>query len=337
LQKGLDVNLENSSAKRRGPRREFSDPQLGNRRDQLVQVFEGAWGEIGWELSHCEDPDELATVLGPLLQTYAREMLLAFCYPSPRTSDWAALRKVRKRRRALVPRSYSLAEASRRTYDNLHLLDGVLTQKPDRRSLKREQKKRRKEYSEAEQEARAFRGEWRELEEEERALEASVARQELFRFLKSKRYELTPLSLANALANVPYSGWRQSMRRCIKLPCAFANGQTYQLFKAIRYLAAKARKGTERVLVADFRAGILLLPSRHSKAKASLVEDWFYIERAIKQVFRTNPIVPAIPFKILDQYLKQLQQRSRADMVLAAQRKIELPKRIRAASTRRIQ
>lgn len=330
LQKGLDVNSENSPGSRRGRHTEFTDLELHNRRDQLVQVFENSWGQIGWELSHCSRPDELATILEPLLQSYARDILLAYCCPSSRASDWVALRKVRARRRTLVPRDYVLAEAKRRSYDNLQLVDGVLAQGSNtkRRRFKRERKKRRKEYSGVEQECRALRIEWCGLEEEQKALEASVARQELFRFLKSERYELTPLNLANALANVPYSGWRQSMRRCIKLPRRGANSQTYQVFKAIRYLVTKADKGTERALIREFRARIPLLSSRHRIAKALLAEHWLYIERAIKHVFRTNPVISAMPFKILNDYLKQRQHQTQtqADIVSAAQARIDLSK-----------
>jgi len=62
------------------------------------------------------------------------------------------------------------------------------------------------------------------LEVQIRDLEPSFARHELFRFLKSKRYEITPESLANATAGLPYMGWRQSMRRCKERKSLIANG-----------------------------------------------------------------------------------------------------------------
>jgi hypothetical protein len=323
------MNSENSSASRRGRPAEFSDAQLGNRRDQLVQAFEASWGEIGWELAHSEKADELITVFTPLEQSYVRQIVLAFCRPSAQASDWEALRNVRARLRVLAPQNYELAHARNRTYDEFRRANSAPPQgsSTERRNLKRAKKKQRKEFAKVEKKCRAFLVESRELQSEEQTLEASVAREELFQFLKSKRYKLTPLSLANAMANVPYSGWRQSMRRCSKQPCKIANGSTYQIFKAIRYLVGKADKRTERTLVADLRARIPLLPSRYNSAKSKLAEHWLFVERAIKQVFRTNPMLTAIPFKVLDRYVKQLQRQSQTDVVLAEQRKIDLSKR----------
>ena len=64
----------------------------------------------------------------------------------------------------------------------------------------------------------------RRLEARLRDLEAPFARQELFRFLKSKRYEVTPLALANAAAGLPYMGWRHSMRKNAEVQSIAANG-----------------------------------------------------------------------------------------------------------------
>jgi hypothetical protein len=44
-----------------------------------------------------------------------------------------------------------------------------------------------------------------------------------------------------------------------------------------------------------------------------------------------NPILSAIPFKILEQYLKQLQHQTQTEMVLAAHARIDLSKRVTAA------
>jgi hypothetical protein len=43
------------------------------------------------------------------------------------------------------------------------------------------------------------------------------ARAEVARFCKSARYRLSPLSTANALAGLPFIGWRQSVKRCSRM------------------------------------------------------------------------------------------------------------------------
>src|SRR5258708_4885385 len=68
--------------KKRGPRSELTDPQLHNRRDQLVQAFEGLWGEIGWNLRTCKKADDLVCILRPLAELYTRDIVAVFFRPS---------------------------------------------------------------------------------------------------------------------------------------------------------------------------------------------------------------------------------------------------------------
>lgn len=332
---GLDTDFEASPAPRRGPRTALSDAQLHNRRDQLAQAFEAAWAEIGWELQTSKGPEELVKIFAPLLSTYAGDNISVFCRPSTEPTDSATLRKVRAKQRSLVGPSYSAVEVKRRVHEQLQRVNWALGEKSktQRRIVKQEQKKLRKEASSVEQESRSLSDTCRNVEMQLAALEASFARQELFRFLKSGRYELTPLSLANAVANLPYSGWRQSMRRCKKQPSKFGNGLTYQIFKAIRYLAAAANKRTVRDFIKDFQMGIPLLPRRHKLAQIRLADHWLYIERAVRRAYQTNPIISAMPFKITGQYLKQLQSQTHVDVVLLEHAKIKLSKRPTASGT----
>jgi hypothetical protein len=313
---------------RRGRPTEFTDAQLRSRRDQLVQAFENSWGEIGWELSQCKKADELLKALSPLLNSYA-DLVSVLCRPSDEMPDWAALRKARSKRRSLVRQSYAVDAEKREAHDELRKEERALAvgTKAQRRILRQAQKERRNAASEVELKYRNLAETLRNLKSRQAALEASVARYELFRFLKSRRYSLTPLSLANAVANVPCSGWRQSMRRCRKQPCMVAKASYYQIFKAIRYLTIKGNKRTGRDLAKDFRARIPALPSRYRFVKGRLAEHWFYIERAIQLTFRANPILSAMPFKIMDHYLKQLRQQTQAEVMLAAQLRINLSKR----------
>ncbi len=314
----------------RGRRSELSNPQLHNRRDQLVQIFEGAWGEIGWELQRCKKADDFILIFNPLAGpgSWVRDVILIFCRPSSEPASAVALRKVRTERRALAEPFRTADEAKRRAEEQLQQVNWALAQahRSLRRIVKRERKKRRKEAWKAEQQYRAISDKERRSGVRLQNLEASFARQELFRFLKSRRYTLTPLSLANAAAGLPYMGWRQSMRRSSKTSSIIANGLAYQVFKAIRYLAATARKKTENALVTDFRAGIPLLPSRYQLPKAELAEKWLYVERAIRQAYRAKPHPRALPFEITKQYLKQIQSQSQVDMVLAEQAKLGLSK-----------
>lgn len=316
-------------AARRGRRTLLEHGQLHNRRDQLVQIFEGAWGEIGWELQRYKKPEDLIRIFSPLSNSFAQEIISVFCRPSTEAPSPNRLRKVRAELRSLIKPLYDTEKARREAQENLQRVEWAFGQatKQTRRLVKRQRKKRRKEFAKA---ALAYRNVYqreRHLEMQVRCLEASFARLELSRFLKSKRYTLTPLSLANAAAGLPYMGWRQSMRRNAKSRSIIANGLTYQIFKSIRYLAATASKKMENALVADFRAGIRLLPSRYQLPRAELAEKWLYLERAIRHAYRTKPHPKVLPFEITKRYLKEIQSQSQVDMVLAEQAKLKLLKR----------
>jgi hypothetical protein len=311
---------------RRGRPTALSDAQLHNQRDQLVQTFEVAWGEIGWELRKCKKAGELIRIFHPLAEGYIQTTISVFCRPSTEPGSAATLHKVRAEMYSLVE-PVRTADALRcQASEHLRRADWALVQAPKnkRRIVKRERKKCRKEAWKAAMQLRTLSDAKHRLEVRLQELEASFARQELFRFLKSKRYELTPLSLANAAAGLPYVGWRQSMRRCTKASSIVANGLMYQIFKSVRYLATSANKRTENALVTNFREGIPLLPSRYRLPRTELAEKWLYLDRAIRQSYRTKPHPKALPFEITKRYFKQIQSQSPVDMVLAKQAKLNL-------------
>ena len=213
--------------------------------------------------------------------------------------------------------------------EQLQLADWALTQSPRAkvRLLKRERKKRRKEAWKTLQRDRNLKDAIRDLEAQLKILEAAFARHELFRFLKSRRYELTPLSVANAAAGLPYMGWRHSMRKNAKVPSIAANGSAYQLFKAVRYLGGVANKKTEREFIADFRENIPSLPSRYLSPREELAEKWLLLERAIRKAYRIylnrhNP--KDLAFEITKQYFVQIRSQSNVDRVLADQARLSL-------------
>ena len=316
-----------ATPKRRGPRTEFSDPQLHNRREQLVQAFAAAWGEIGWELRRCQKPSDLIRIFTLFSETYVRDIIAVLCCPSAEPVSSATPRKVRAKRRLLVEPIRQAYELKRQAQEQLQRADQALFQAPgiNRRMLKRARKRRRREACKSLQDYRALSDEERRLDARLKDLESSFARNEVFRFLKSRRYELTPLSLANAVAGLPYMGWRQSMRRNAKARSLNANGSSYQIFKAIRYLVATATKKTERTFITDIRESIPALPSRYRAARNELADRWMYLERAIRQTYRLKLHPKALPFEIMKRYFIQIRCQSQVDMILAEQSRLNVP------------
>jgi hypothetical protein len=316
--------------KRRGRRSELSNPQLDNRRNQLVQIFEGSWGEIGWGLPRCKKADDLALIFRPLRESrsWIAEVVEIFCRPSSEAFSPSTLRQVRSERRRLAE-PLRLAEKSMGVAeDRLHKLDGVFMQAHgrSRRIVKRARKQRRKELWKTSVEYLKLADSEKRLKARQKSLEGSFARQELMRFIRSKRYDVTPLSLANAVAGIPYMGWRHSMRRNANTPPVTLNGLAYQTFKAIRYLAETPKKRTEKDLVKSFRESIRLLPRRYKLAQEEFAKNWLYLERAIRKSFRTKSPRKALPFEIVKRYFEQLQTQSHLDIILAEQAQIPLGK-----------
>jgi hypothetical protein len=332
-----------SPPKRRGPKPELSDPQLHTRREELVQVFEGVWGEIGGELRKCKKPEDLMRIFSSLAESYIWRLIDVLCRPSSEVAFAsqpskvrAQLSKVRARLRALIEPSRRAEESRREAQQKLERADWAVTEVRENqprmlrklRMLKRERKKRRKEISKTLREYRTLSDEVGRMEARLKALEALFARQELFRFLKSKRYEVTPLALANAAAGLPYMGWRHSMRKNAKVESVAANGNAYQIFKTIRYLASIGNKTAEKALVADFRENIPSLPSRYQTPRRSLAEKWLYLERAVRQAYRTKPHPRDLPFEITKRYFKQISSQLNVDQVLAEQVRLKLPSEV---------
>ncbi len=335
---GLDTDCEDLPKLRRGPRTELSDAQLHNRRDQLVQALEGAWPLIGWPLQTCKRADDLIQILLPLIHRfqYSQEVVGVFCRPSSEPAVWRTLRKLRVDLRAKANLISKAEDVKRRAREQFTEANVAFAQASnvERHAVKRVLNRKGKETIRAEKNVQKLLAEERELNQNLKSSEASFARQEIFRFLRSKRYELTPVSLANAAANLPYSGWRQSMRRCRLSPANISNGLTYQIFKAIRYITGVANKRHENILVNDFKNEIHSLPSRHKSAREQLAGHWFFVERAIRRAFKCSKHPRALVFEITHLYLEQIHSISRVEQVLAAQEKIELRRKNARVSAR---
>jgi hypothetical protein len=304
----------------------LDDPSLHNRRDRLVQIFEACWGELGWTIQKCKKPDDLVAIFSALPGAVWQDEISVFRLPSKHSSAGAALRKIRHELRGLVQPRRAAYEANRLAQERLQSAQWALAQATgdDLRLVRQESEK-------CQQEAEDAAEQYRRLEETDNRLlaqlkgsEASFARYEFFRCLKSKRYELNPLNLANAAAGLPYMGWRQSMRRSSKSRSICANGLAYQVFRSIRYIVAKANKRTEEVLVAHFRTSIPLLPRRYRLAKTELAEKWFFCERALRAACRAKPHPKSLPFEITKHYFKETQVQTHTDIFLAERARLSL-------------
>lgn len=307
----------------RGIRSAFTDAQLWNRRDQLVQTFEASWGRVGRELPRVKRAEDIAMILKPLQQGYISEIISVYCRPSSQLPSAKKLRKLRSELSKLTKPWLDAERAKLQALEQLEIAD-VAIARGKGRLVNRARKARRKEAGREMNRYRILDERRRQVEIQIRDLEPSFARQELFRFVKSKRYEINAESLANAAAGLPYMGWRQSMRRCKKSKSLMANGGAIQAFKAIRYLVGIAVDKAEKSLVAHFRTEIPSLPSRYKLPKSEFADKWLYLERAIRKACRSKPHPKFLHFEITERYFAQLKSFSAQDKALAVQNRLVL-------------
>jgi hypothetical protein len=312
----------------RGIRSAFTDAQLWNRRDQLVQTFEASWGRVGRELPRVKRAEDIAQIFVPLQQGYISDIISVYCRPSSRPPSAKKLRKLRSELRSVTEPWLDSESAKIQALEQLQIADAAIV-KGNRRPLNRARKALRKEASRAMGRYRILDERRKQLEVQIREFEPSSARQELFRFVKSKRYEINAESLANATAGLPYMGWRQSMRRCKERKSATANGGAIQIFKTIRYLVGIAVDKAEKSLVFHFRRQIPSLPSRYKFPKSEFADKWLFLERAIRQACRSKPHPKFVHFEITERYFAQLRSLSLQDKALAVQNRLILSKKRR--------
>jgi len=311
----------------RGRRSQISDPNLHNRREQLVQIFEACWGEIGWKIRKCKTPDDLIPIFSALPAGMSEDRIMAFnMLSATQTVSADALRMADKQSRALVRPMMAAQEEESAAEKRLNLVRAAMGQGQGTEEqltlVKEELEKSEKETQEKQEKYWNLMSQDNRLRERLRFDGGRFARQEMLHFLRSKRYELTPLSLANAVAGLPYMGWRQSMRRCSKDSSLIVNGSKYQVFKAIRYLLSKVQRKSDESLVEFLREAIPKLPYRYRLAKTELASGWYFFERALRLARQEQPNSKAFVFEVTKHFFKQQRVLSHLDIFLAEQRKL---------------
>ncbi len=201
------------------------------------------WGELGWELKTARSPREVGAVLSSLASLYPFLFDLPFCKEITVSSASAEdLRKVRGRSRStdqalravrndLTKQVKLVAEAQKalaqaQAGERQGAIDVVTAELTTRtEKLKKLQSRLRKMNNESES-----------VRVKLRNLEACYAETEVFKLIQSRNYRLTPKTFANAMAGLPYIGWRQSRKRCAKIPLGLKPSGLYCVFEAVRYI-----------------------------------------------------------------------------------------------------
>jgi hypothetical protein len=231
-----------------------------------------------------------------------------------------AIRGQLRRLNESIRAAYDLQEQYRQSLERAeHALAGQWSE-GEKAIIQEKRDERKSEFDRAGAECLSLNNRQKDLQETLRDSEAYFARAEVARFCKSRRYRLNPLRVANALAGLPFIGWRQSAKRCGPRHCPNANGYTYQIFKIFRRIVDSCRR--REALVEYTEQWLRSRPESEFHAIAELRKNWYYLRRAVQEVLKTKQFSRGLPYSILREYLKRKSQPSAADLLFEEEERI---------------
>lgn len=162
------------------------------------------------------------------------------------------------------------------------------------------------------------------------ALECTVRNQEtylycyeLLDFLRSRRYAVNPISLANALAGLPDMRWRQSVARCSDMPTDAGTQHPHAVFQLIDRLIRRigARRG--KFAANSFQMELMKLPKKERYPRDFLCNQWRDLRLAIEEVCKTKHERGFTPYAVTSAFLRNVaRQKTSVDSVLDAEEKL---------------
>src|ERR1035437_1866181 len=209
---------------------EIDNSAISQRRSDLLTCFGTHWSEFAWELRRAKNAIALRSALQPI---YMCPGLDLFVHNSPQASTWKELRKFRRAMRDLTKRLGIATTAELQHKERLDSISRALSNSPADARLAKARAESLSKHASASELVSALNDERVTLTNSVREQEAYVSQSELRDFIGSKRYTLDPLSLANAMAGLPFIKWRQSIKRCSQLEDKLSAGLTYEMFKEL--------------------------------------------------------------------------------------------------------
>ncbi|MBI3663398.1 MAG: hypothetical protein HY234_10160 [Acidobacteria bacterium] len=156
--------------------------------------------------------------------------------------------------------------------------------------------------------------------------EAYYFREQALRFLRDKRYELTPHNLAAAITGLPRLSYRKSIELCLKteaeIEAKTGNKRMPQLaFRILEFVQANLRRGETlkgNALLDFFQSRIKKL-AKKDDLRTYLAENWIHLKNAILEATKADCVRAELPY-----FVARLFEKNRAscttdvDRLLAA-------------------
>src|SRR5258708_3399415 len=267
----------------------IDDGRLLGARDYLVWLFEETWADVGERLRWIKKPGDVLDAIrvwdNPNSSTGSHYIAKCLLRPSsvPVTQKWLSARRLELGKlNSAVRDAYDTREKCREALEKAERALSDQLSDSDKAAVLDQISRRGTKLSDAKAGYDSLDKQQRDVQELVLDGEASFARDEFARFCGSNRYRLTPMNIANAMAGLPYIGWRQSATRCKKHPSTHGEGQSIQIFRMIeRIVRSRVRRAD---LVGQAEKCLRDKKTKKSIWASELREKWYYLRWAIKPV-----------------------------------------------------
>jgi hypothetical protein len=143
--------------------------------------------------------------------------------------------------------------------------------------------------------------------------EAFIYRSEVLKFLRAKEYRLSPLTLANAIAGLPYISARRSAQLCAKTETQLTHSGSYEIFQLVKRAWKRCRRRSCSSMFDKFETEIRRLPKfriveGHKQPywlRAELATDWYYLKKTLQDPELAKLHPGAIPGAIVATFLRK--------------------------------
>lgn len=293
----------------------IEDGRLFGVREHLVWLIETTWDQAGCALPTIKTPDEIQIVLQIWKDRSSEHVTSALLRSSSSPANSKRLRAQRRDIGKLNRKIRGVLEEVEKRVGSLERamrIDTTQLSEGEQIVVDEEIRKRAAIAAHAGNEYFAVRDRQQAMETLLEDGEAYFARAELFDFRQSKRYRLNPLNIANALAGVPFIGWRQSAKRCKKWESAGEKGVSFQVFEIIRHIVTSNSRKSE--LVRDAELWLRNRRSGESAGMADLHKNWYYLRRSIQTELDKGTRSRNLPSAISKEYWRRKSTPSTVDL-----------------------
>ncbi len=309
----------------RGYPSQIDKDRLWNMRQHLRFFLETTWDEVGCRFQTFRKMADLRAVMKPWEKRIEQEehVVRALLWNGERPATSRSLYRQRKQLGKLRDRYMSAIELIDQCRDFLERFMVIPAQHlslAEQDVIRDAICERARKLAHAGEECIALREQEKELEILIKDGEAYFARNELFDFYRSKRYRLTPLDVANALAGLPFIGWRRSADRCRKWK-EEPEGISFGIFRILlRIVRANVRRSD---LMRDADKFIeAKSPIGNKFALADLRENRYYLRRSIAAVLEQGTKRVDLTAAISREYWKRKSHPTAVDRAFAEEERI---------------